>query len=514
MKRVVHKIASWFLKRRVEQVEQFTRYPQETQFLHFKRLIEKVKATAFGKEFGLKDIDHVDTFRQRVPIFTYETYYPYIKRTFEGEGNVFWPEKVSWFAKSSGTTNDKSKFIPVTEESLAECHFKAGQDMLGLYLLAYPDSKLFTGKSLSIGGSLESSKINSQIRYGDVSAVIVENLPIFFELMRIPSKEVAMMADWDQKLEAMVRELQWEDVTCIAGVPTWTILLINRLLKDLNITSGDIREIWPNLELYVHGGVSFEPYRKQFQQLIPHKDMRYLEVYNASEGFFALQNNFDRDDLLLMLDYGIFYEFIPMEHIDEDHPPTHILEEVELGRNYAMLITTNGGLFRYMLGDTVTFTSKYPFKIKITGRTKHFINAFGEELMVDNAEKAIAKASTETQAIIENYTAAPVYFDQQHGNLQGNGGHEWLIEFIQPPDSINHFRYILDRTLREINTDYDAKRSGDLALGPPLIRQLPRGTFYQWMKERGKLGGQHKVPRLSNNRQYVEDILRIMSINP
>jgi len=514
MKRVVHKIASWFLKRRIEQVTQFMSYPHETQLIHFQSIIDRAKDTEWGRKYGYKDIRSVEVFRKRVPIQTYEDFYPYIKRTFSGEANVIWPGKTLWFAKSSGTTNDNSKFIPVSEESLAECHFKAGQDMLGIYFNEYPDSKLFTGKSLSIGGSLESSKTHHQIRYGDVSAVIVENLPIFYELMRTPSKEVAMLPDWDQKMEVMIREVIQEDVTSIAGVPTWTILLICKLLEQLDGQVSDIRDIWPNLELYVHGGVSFEPYRKQFKQLIPYSDMNYMEVYNASEGFFAMQNEYDKDDMLLMLDYGIFYEFIPMEHIDEAHPPTHTLDEVELGRNYAIVISTNGGLWRYIVGDTVVFTEKYPYKIKITGRTKHFINAFGEELMVDNAERAVSAACEETGAIIENYTAAPIYFNDQTLQVNGSGGHEWLIEFLTPPNSLPNFKNVLDETLKALNTDYKAKRAGDLALGPPLIRQLPPGTFYQWMKKRGRLGGQNKVPRLSNNRQYIEDILQMMSIKP
>ena len=510
MKRVVHKIASWLLKRRIEQIEQFMRYPHETQLLHFKNLIRKGSGTAFGKEYGFEDINQIEAFRRQVPISTYEDFFPYIDRAFNGEDNVIWPGKVSWFAKSSGTTNDKSKFIPVSEESLSECHFQAGQDMLGLYFDANPQSMMFAGKSLSIGGSLGVNPKNEAIRFGDVSAVIVENLPIFFELMRTPSKEVAMMPDWDEKLEAMAAEVVDVDVTCMAGVPTWTLLLVHRLLEMRGISSGDLREIWPNLELYVHGGVSFDPYRAHFDQLIPHPDMHYLEVYNASEGFFALQNDLSQEDLLLMLDYGIFYEFIPMEHLEEDHPPTHILEEVEIGKNYAMVISTNGGLWRYLIGDTITFTSKYPYKIKITGRTKHFINAFGEELMVNNAEGAIKKACEATGSIVGNYTAAPIYFhDSGNGHIQ-KGGHEWLIEFETPPSSPSQFQDVLDKTLMDLNSDYAAKRVGDLALGPPVLHTLPEGTFYNWMKKRGKLGGQHKVPRLSNSRAFVEEIMEMV----
>ena len=514
MNLVVHKIASWFLKRRIEQIEQFMRYPHETQFLHFKNLIGAASSTAFGRSHHFDEISSIDTFRERVPINTYEEFFPYIERAFKGEPNVIWPGQVTWFAKSSGTTNDKSKFIPVSQETLSECHFQAGQDMLGLYFNANPNSRLFSGKSLSIGGSLGVNPENEAIRFGDVSAVIVENLPMFFELMRTPSKEVALMEDWDKKLEAMAAEIIDVDVTCMAGVPTWTLLLAHRLLEMRQVNPPDLRQIWPNLELYVHGGVSFSPYRPQFDRLIPHSDMHYLEVYNASEGFFALQNDLDKEDLLLMLDYGIFYEFIPLEHLEKDHPPTHILEEVELGRNYAMVISTNGGLWRYLIGDTVMFTSKYPYKIKVTGRTKHYINAFGEELMVDNAEQALKRACEATGAIIDNYTVAPIYLNGHHQNGINKGGHEWLLEFDTDPHALEVFSKVLDQSLKEINSDYAAKRVGDLAIGPPTVRRLPSGTFYSWMKSRGKLGGQNKVPRLSNSREYVEDILRMLETFP
>ena len=508
MIRLVHKIASWFLKRRVEQIEHFIRYPQETQEGQLLRLIERAQLTSWGEKYGYADIQSLEAFRQQVPISSYESFYPYLERAFKGESNVIWPGTTEWFAKSSGTTNDKSKFIPVTDESLSECHFRAGQDMLGVYFHNHPESKLFTGKSLGIGGSHELNRLHGNSRYGDVSAIIVENLPRFFELIRTPSKEIALMPEWDSKVVAMAREVMYEDVTGIAGVPTWTLVLIHYILDDLGISSGDLRAVWPNLELYIHGGVSFVPYREQFKQLIPHTDMNYLEVYNASEGFFAIQNEADRDDLLLMLDYGIFYEFIRPEDLYQEHPRTYVLDEIELGVNYAMVISTNGGLWRYLIGDTVTFTSRNPYKLKITGRTKHFINAFGEELIVDNAEQAISDAAHQTGAIVENYTAAPIY-------LQGKnkGGHEWLIEFKRAPDDLNAFAHILDQQLKRLNSDYEAKRVGDLALGMPRIHALPAGTFYEWMRKRNKLGGQNKVPRLYNNRKYVEDILNMLAVN-
>ena len=491
----------------LEQIEYFVRHPLDVQQEQFRLLIDKATTSQWGRDYHYREIQSISQFQERVPINTYESFFPYIERALKGEENVLWPGKVSWFAKSSGTTNDKSKFIPVTEDSLDMCHFKAGQDMLGVYFHNHPESKLFTGKSLSIGGSHQLNELNPASRIGDISAVILETMPRFYDLMRAPSKEVALISNWDEKVRAMVQEIIYDDITGMAGVPTWTLILIHKIIEELGIFTEDIREVWPNLEAYFHGGVNFEPYRNQFQQVIPHNDMNYMEVYNASEGFFGIQDESDKHDMLLMLDYGIFYEFIPMEELGNDHPKAYTLDEVELGKNYALVISTNGGLWRYLIGDTVTFTSKYPFKIKISGRTKHFINAFGEELMVDNAEQAIAYASEQTGAIVDNYTAAPIY-------LQGNqqGGHEWLIEFLQPPSELHRFTDHLDEKLQAVNTDYKAKRVGNLALGRPKVHALPKGSFYHWMAKRGKLGGQNKVPRLANHRQYVEDILQMISV--
>lgn len=502
---IVHKIASWFLKRRIEQIEQFTRYPHETQTAHFQHLIHRSHLTSWGRKHGYETNMKVDEFRNRVPISTYEQMYPYIERMLKGESNVLWPGKVEWFAKSSGTTNDKSKFIPVTEESLDECHYRAGQDLLSLYFHVNPQSKMFSGKTLSIGGSHTINKLNEHSRFGDLSAVIVENLPAFYQLMRTPSKEVALMDNWEMKIEAIADEVMNKDVTSMAGVPTWTLILLHRILEKKGIKSGDLREVWPNMELYLHGGVKFDPYREQFKEIIPHDDMNYMDVYNASEGFFAVQDDLNSPDMLLMLDYGIFYEFIPVENLDQEHPKTHTLDEVELGRNYAMLISTNGGLWRYLIGDTVAFTSRYPYKIRITGRTKHFINAFGEEVVVENAETALQEACKQTGATIGDYTAGPIYLEGKN-----QGGHEWLIEFVNQPSDLNMFTSILDKTLQKVNTDYQAKRSHDIALKSPTVHNLPEGTFYGWMAKRGKLGGQHKVPRLANHREYIEDILEMI----
>ncbi|MEZ4830164.1 MAG: GH3 auxin-responsive promoter family protein [Bacteroidia bacterium] len=504
---IVHKIAQWILSRRLDYIENFVLHPLETQERVFKSLLEQGRKSAFGSDYGFGDIMNFADFQRQVPVSSYEQLFPYIDRAFKGESNILWPGKVNWFSKSSGTTNDKSKFIPLTQESLDDCHYRLGQDMLAVYLNNKPESKLFTGKSLSIGGSLSENPNNRSIHFGDVSAVLTENLPRFYELVRTPGKNIALMSSWEEKVVAMAREVMYEDVTSIVGVPTWTQVLIYKIFELLKMEEPNLLKVWPNLELFLHGGVSFDPYREHFHKLIPSDQMTYMDCYNASEGFFALQDDFSRPDLLLMLDYGIFFEFIPVEHLDEDHPRSYTLGEVEMGKNYAMVITTNGGLWRYLIGDTIMFTSLYPFRIKITGRTKHFINAFGEELMVDNAEKAISEACQATGTRVENYTAAPIFFDGG-----SRGGHEWLIEFDTPPADMKLFGRILDETLKSLNSDYEAKRKGDLALGPPRIHVLPEGTFIRWMKKRGKLGGQHKVPRLANNRDYLEDILRMIAV--
>ncbi|MCI4668990.1 MAG: GH3 auxin-responsive promoter family protein [Bacteroidia bacterium] len=504
MLRMVHRIASWILKRRTEHVSHFMENPIEVQQEVFHNLVTQGSYTEWGKTHAYDPLMSVNQFRERVPISTYEELCPWIEREFNGEKSILWPGKREWFSKSSGTTNDKSKYIPVTEEALEDCHFRAGQDMLAMYLAQKPDSKLFTGKGLSIGGSLFPHPDKKHIKYGDVSAVITENLPRFYELVRTPRKEVAFMTNWEEKIEAMVNEAMEEDITSMAGVPTWTMVLLQHMIKKVGGEGTTIRDIWPNIELYLHGGVSFEPYREQFKKLIP-GEMNFLDCYNASEGYFAFQHDLNRKDLLLLLDYGIFYEFIPTENLDDEFPQTHTLDEVEIGKNYAMVISTNAGLWRYSIGDTVTFTSKYPFLIKITGRTKHFINAYGEELMVDNAERGITKACNETGAIVSNFTAGPIYFKDGK-----NGGHEWLIEFEKEPENIRRFGEIMDEEMKRLNSDYEAKRQADIAIGFPTIHVLPRGSFHDWMKKRGKLGGQNKVPRLANHRKYVEDILEMI----
>ena len=497
---------TWVMKKRIHQIDLFRKYPHDVQNELFINLIDTAKNTEWGKKYGYRDITSVTEFKQRVPISTYENLFPEIERVMKGEQNILWPSIISWFAKSSGTTNARSKYIPVSPESLEDCHYKGGKDMISIYANLYPETRVFTGKALSIGGSLRENEYNSKTQCGDVSAVIMQNLPVWAEAIRTPPLKVALMDKWEEKIEIMADITSKENVTSISGVPTWTYVLINRILEITG--TKNILEVWPNLELFAHGAVAFGPYRELFKNLIPSEQMHYLEIYNASEGFFGIQDQAGtHDEMLLMLDYGVYYEFIPAEEFESENPTTLTLEQVELGKNYALVISTNAGLWRYKIGDTIKFTSLEPYRIKISGRTKHFINAFGEELIIENAEAAIIKASQETGAIISNFTAAPVYFEGKN-----RGGHEWAIEFAREPDNLATFRRVLDETLREINSDYDAKRQNDLALQAPLIQIAPPGTFLQWLRSKGKLGGQNKVPRLSNSREHLEEILQLIPI--
>ncbi|WP_215225356.1 GH3 auxin-responsive promoter family protein [Echinicola shivajiensis] len=502
---VLNTFMTWIFKIRIGQIDNFKENPIEVQQDIFFDLIKTARKTQFGKKYGFSDIKSHWDFAHNVPVHNYEQMQPYIEQTMKGEQNVIWPTEITWFSKSSGTTGSRSKFIPVSQESLEDCHFKGGKDMLSLYVNNYPESKLFSGKSLAIGGShqVNSFDVNKNSHYGDISAVIMRNLPVWAQLARTPSLETALMSEWEEKIERMAYETMKENVVSISGVPTWTIVLLERIMEITG--SKNILEVWPNLEVFFHGAVAFGPYRRLFQDLIPSSGMHYMETYNASEGFFGIQDQKNSDELLLMLDYGIYYEFIPMEEWDSDDPKVIPLEEVELGKNYALVISTNGGLWRYKIGDTVKFTSTSPYRIKISGRTKHFINAFGEEVIVENAEKAIEEACKATDATIVNFTAAPVYFE----GAGSKGAHEWVIEFSKMPNDEGLFKEKLDATLREINSDYDAKRYKDMALDKPKIHFAQHGLFEKWMKSRGKLGGQNKVPRLANNREYIDSILEL-----
>jgi hypothetical protein len=503
---LINSILTWVMKKRIHQIELFMKYPHDVQEELFKKLVQNAQATRFGTQYDFSSIESYNQYRERVPVFTYEKLFPYIERLMRGEENVLWPSEIKWFSKSSGTTNQRSKFIPVSQEALEECHFKGGKDLISLYVNNYPDTKLFDGKGLAVGGSHQINEYDSSASsfYGDVSAVIMQNLPPWAEFIRTPSLETALMGNWEEKIEKMALETSEVNVTNIAGVPTWTVLLMQRIVELKK--KDHILEVWPNLEAFFHGAVAFKPYRKLFESLIPKSDMHYWETYNASEGFFGIQDQPDSEELLLMLDYGIFYEFIPVDDLEKENPKAVWLAEVEVGKNYAMIISTNAGLWRYNIGDTIKFTSINPYRIKISGRTKHFINAFGEEVIIENAEAAITRACESTGAIIDNFTAAPVFLEKGK-----RGGHEWLIEFKTQPNDLNIFGRILDDTLRQVNSDYDAKRNHDLALVGPKIHSVREGTFYNWMKKRGKLGGQNKVPRLFNSREYVDDILKMIA---
>lgn len=500
---ILNSLFTWIMKKRIHQIELFMKYPHDVQDEWFQSLISTAQATEWGRKYEYESILTPDIYKERVPIQDYNSLKPFIDRMIEGEQNILWPSEIKWFAKSSGTTSDRSKFIPVSEEALEDCHYQGGKDMLSVYCHNRPDTRILTGKSVVLGGSSQIISIDSDHYYGDLSSIIIRNLPFWAELRRTPGTEVSLNPNFEDKIEQAAQITIKENVTNLAGVPTWNVVLANRILE---ITGKDnLLEVWPNLEFYTHGGVSFKPYREKFKKLIPSEDMYYLENYNASEGYFALQDQSDSEDLLLMLDYGIYYEFLPMDRLQDEHPKTLSLHEVELGKNYALIISTNAGLWRYMIGDTVKFVTLNPYRIQITGRTKQYINTFGEEVIVDNADDALQKACEATGAIVRDYTAGPVYFGESEA-----GAHEWIIEFENQPADFQKFCEVLDGSLRQINSDYDAKRFKNMALRPPIIHNAPDGTFYRWMKSRGKLGGQNKVPRLANERTYLEDILKQM----
>lgn len=496
---IVNSIASWFLKKRFHQIELFLKYPNEVQMELLSHLLEKAKDTEIGRRYDFQSIGDYETFAQRIPISHYEDLSPDIERSRQGETNIFWPEPIKWFAKSSGTTNSKSKFIPVSGDSLEDCHYAASKDLLCMYLNNNEDSQLFTGKSLRLGGSKELYRENGTI-FGDLSAILIDNMPFWAEFSSTPSNRVSLMSNWEEKMQAIVEETVEENVTSLAGVPSWMLVLLNNVLDYTNKDS--LLDIWPNLEVYFHGGVSFTPYKNQYKSILPKKDFRYYEIYNASEGFFAIQDRNKSSELLLMLDYGIFYEFIPMDSYGTESEHVIPLNQVELGKNYAIVITTNAGLWRYKIGDTVKFTSVKPYRIKVSGRTKHHINVFGEELIIENAEDALRKVCQKTGAQIVDYTAAPIFMEGKE-----KGAHEWLIEFKIPPQDIDYFNELFDNALKALNSDYEAKRYNNMTLNKPKIHMARPKLFYDWLKQHGKLGGQHKVPRLSNTRMYLDDLL-------
>ena len=492
-------VLSWILKKRKYQVDMFLYHPIEVQNEILYQLLSEAKDSHIGVKYNFKNIRSYESFANNVPIQQYESIEPLIERNRTGEQNVFWPSKIQWFAKSSGTTNAKSKFIPVSDEALNDCHMKAGKDMLCLFINNNEDTEIFKGKGLRLGGSSAVYEDNDTY-FGDLSAIIIENMPFWADFSSAPSQKTALMSEWESKMEAIINETIKEDITSLVGVPSWMLVLLNRVLE----VSGkdNILEVWPNLEVYFHGGVNFKPYREQYERLIPKKDFRYYETYNASEGFFAIQDQNDSDQLLLMLDYGIFYEFIPMDRFKGEDSVAISLDEVVIDKNYALVITTNSGLWRYLIGDTIKFTNLQPHRIKITGRTKHFINVFGEELVIENTEDALETACRKTNASITDYTVAPIFMNEEH-----SGGHEWLIEFKKDPESMEDFTLHLDEALKSINSDYEAKRYMNLTINMPIVHKADKGLFYKWLKTKNKLGGQHKVPRLSNQRLYLEELM-------
>ncbi|MGQ9619745.1 MAG: GH3 auxin-responsive promoter family protein [Bacteroidales bacterium] len=502
---IISSIANFVTKKRISQIDFFRKNPAEAQETVFRNLISRAAETQWGVAHKYSTIRSIKQFQERVPIQSYEDIIPYVERLRNGERDLLWPGEVKWFAKSSGTTSSRSKFIPITNESLHECHYQGGKDVIAIYLSNRPDSKLFNGKGLILGGSHRINSFSNRSLYGDLSAILIENTPWWFNLIRTPPKEIALTEDFEKKLELITKITVKENVTSLAGAPSWFLVLIKQILEYTG--KSDLKEVWPGLEVFFHGGVSFSPYRELFRHFISDGQFKYMETFNASEGFFGIQDDFSSNEMLLMLDIGVFYEFIPDNETGSSCPSALTIGEVKEGTNYAMVISTNGGLWRYLIGDTVQFTSLFPHRFRITGRTKHFINVFGEELIIDNAEKAVESACRATGAIVSEYTAGPVFT-----SISSRGSHEWLIEFEKEPANLVFFTEKLDEALKSVNSDYEAKRFKDLNLTMPVVKSVPPGTFYRWLKEKNKLGGQNKVPRLSNSREYIEDLYRISGI--
>ncbi|GAL73675.1 putative auxin-regulated protein [Nonlabens ulvanivorans] len=500
---LINSVVSWFLKKRIHDMELFMKHPQELQNNLLMDMICFARHTEVGKKYGFADMKSYRDFADRVPLGNYNDVQDDIERCKNGENNILWPTPIKWFAMSSGTTSSRSKFIPVSQESLEDCHYAAAKDLLCMYLNNNPNSKLFRGKGLRLGGSKKLDKI-AGTSAGDLSSILIDNMPFWADYSSTPGNEIALMPDWETKMPAIVRETINEKVTSLAGVPSWMMVLLNNVLETTG--KNNILEVWPDMEVFFHGGVSFDPYVDQYKKLLPDDKIKYYETYNASEGFFAIQDSNDNKELLLMLDYGIFYEFIPMKTYGTPEEKILTLDQVEVGENYAIVITTNGGLWRYKIGDTVRFTSKAPYHIKVTGRTKHHINVFGEELIIENAEAALKKTMKEVPCSIKDYTVAPIF-------MQGKekGAHEWMIEFEQKPADLHQFARTLDHELQQVNTDYEAKRANNITLTELKIHDAQPDLFYNWLKEKDKLGGQHKIPRLSNSRDYMEELLRLQS---
>ncbi len=503
MRKLANSLFRRYLQFRMRHIRRYMAHPHEVQREWFERLLLTARDTEWGTKFDFKSIKSHRQFAKRMPVQDYDSLKPYIQRMMHGEKDVLWNGRIRYFSKSSGTTSDKSKFIPVSSQNLRYCHKGGSWDTTAIFYDQLSDAELFKRRSLLMGGSLTRFEPFPKTIVGDVSAVMISQMPFFVRPFFTPDFETALMTDFETKIERMARICSQEDVVMLGGVPTWTVVLFRRILELTG--KSNMLEVWPNLQGYIHGGVSFTPYREQFQKFLPSDSVSYQEIYNASEGYFAIQNDFSSNDMLLLLDNGVYYEFLPMEEWGKEYPKAVPLEAVEVGKNYAIVISTNAGLWRYKIGDTVTFTSVSPYKIKITGRTRQFVNAFGEEVMVENTDQALAKTCRSTGAVVLEYTVAPVYFKGS-----GKGGHEWLVEFEREPADLKQFKQLLDKNLQSINSDYEAKRYRGLALEPLRLRAVPPGTFHKWLKMKGKYGGQHKVPRLSNERSYVEEILAFL----
>ena len=497
---LVNKIMEIMMRSRMKAIEDSIKNPLKTQENVLFNNIHKSKNTIYGREFGFNEIKSLQQFNERVPSVFYEAFEPFIELARKGEKDVTWPGKIKWFAKSSGTTNAKSKFIPISQESLEDCHYAAGKTMFALYLNAVPETEIFLNKNLRIGGSSELYQ-QYDTRFGDLSAILIDNLPFYAEMKNIPNKEISLMTEWEAKMEAIANAVIGENVGSLTGVPSWMLVMLNHVLAKTG--KNYIDEIWPDLEVFFHGGISYTPYKENYKN-ITSKELNYFEIYNASEGFFGIQDQKDCKDLLLLLDNGIFYEFIPMDEFGTENQRYLNITEVEIGKNYAMVITTNGGLWRYIIGDTVKFTSTNPHRIVVSGRTKHYINAFGEELIIDNAEVGLKAACELTGAQVSEYSAGPIFMSDKE-----KGAHEWVIEFSKDPSDFNLFVETLDKKLQEINSDYEAKRYKNITLNPPKVHKAKPGLFFEWMRSRGKLGGQNKVPRLANTREYIEPIIEL-----
>ncbi len=499
---VINSIINWVNFKRIYQIELFKKHPHEVQREVLFELLDKAATTEFGLKYNFKSIHSEKEFFEQVPIQSYDDIKPTVERMMLGEKNLLWPGETKWFAKSSGTTNDKSKFIPVSKDSLEDIHIRGGRDVLAIYLKNNPDSGILSGKSLTLGGSHKVNNYNNNCYYGDLSAIIIENIPFWTDFYRTPSTEISLIEEFEEKITKIIEHSLDENVTSFAGVPSWYLVLLKKVLEVTG--KNNILEVWPIMEVFTHGGVKFEPYRAQYEKLFPGSQMHYMETYNASEGFFGIQDDPEKNDMLLMLDYGIYYEFIPMQDFRSDILKTISLHDIEIGENYAMVISTNGGLWRYLIGDTIRFTSKYPYKFTVTGRTRHFINAFGEEVIIDNAEKAFQIACQQTHAVILEFTGAPIYMKDNE-----KGAHEWMIEFQKEPEDLNQFITVFDEALKTINSDYEAKRYKNLSLELPHMVVAKEGLFYEWMRIRGKIGGQNKIPRLANDREYIDQLIEL-----